>query len=153
MEKTISEDQKNSEEEQNKAMIRQYFELHNQKDLQKIEELVSSKHSFYFSGMPPMDWNGHKQFLTALFNAFPDLHFAIEDILAEGNKVAFRLAVTGTHSGVFQGIPSTGKKISFGGTAIGTIVDGKLEENRAHADIMGLMQQLGAIPHAPANAD
>ena len=73
--------------------------------------------------------------------------------MAEGDKVAFRLAVSGTHSGVFQGIPPTGKKISFGGTAIGTIVDGKLEENRAHADIMGLMQQLGAIPHAPANTD
>jgi predicted ester cyclase len=153
MEKNYVERPKYTEEEQNKAMIGQYFELHNQKDLQKIEELVSSKHSFYFSGMPPMDWNGHKQFLTALFNAFPDLHFAIEDILAEGNKVAFRLAVTGTHSGVFQGILPTGKKISFGGTAIGTIVDGKLEENRAHADIMGLMQQLGAIPHVPANAD
>ena len=98
-----------------------------------------------------MDWNGHKQFLASMFNAFPDLHFTIEDILAEGDKVAFRLAVTGTHSGAFQGIPATGKKITFGGTGIGMIVDGKLEENRAHADIMGLMQQLGAVP-APANA-
>jgi hypothetical protein len=63
------------------------------------------------------------------------------------------LAVTGIHKGEFQGIPPTGKKISFGGTGIGTIIDGKLEENRAHADIMGLMQQLGAIPPAPANGD
>jgi predicted ester cyclase len=142
---------KNTEEERNKAMIHQYFEHNSKKDLQKIEKLWTPKHRFYFSGMPPMDWNGHKQFLTALFNAFPDIHFAIEDILAEGDKVAFRLAVTGTHSGVFQGIPPTGKKVSFGGTGIGTIVDGKLEENRAHADIMGLMQQLGAMP-APSNA-
>lgn len=141
----------NSVGEQNKAMIRQYFELHNQKDLQKIESMVTPKHRFYFSGTPPMDWNGHKQFLTSMFNAFPDLHFTIEDILAEGDKVAFRLALTGTHKGTFQGIPPTGRKISFGGTAIGTIVDGKLEENRAHADIKGLMQQLGAIP-ARANA-
>ncbi|HZD36722.1 MAG TPA: ester cyclase [Nitrososphaeraceae archaeon] len=148
----MSEDQKNGEEDQNKAMIRQYFELHSQKDLQKIEKLWPPNHRFYFSGMPPMDWNGHKQFLTALFNAFPDIHFAIEDILAEDNKVAFRLAVTGTHKGEFQGIPPTGKKISFGGTGIGTIIDGKLEENRAHADIMGLMQQLGAVPPAPAKA-
>ena len=140
------------QEEQNKAMIHQYFELHNQKDLQKIEKLVPSNHRFYFSGMPPMDWNGHKQFLTTLFNAFPDIHFAIEDILAKGNKVAFRLALTGTHKGVFQGIPPTGNKISFGGTGIATIVDSKVEENRAHADIMGLMQQLGAVPHATANA-
>lgn len=140
----------NNEEEQNKAMIHQYFEFHNQKDLQKIEKLVTPGHRFYFSGMPPMDWNGHKQFLTALFNAFPDIHFTFEDILAEGNKVAFRLALTGTHSGVFQGVAPTGKKVSFGGTAIATIVDGKVDENRAHADIMGLMQQLGAIP-APSN--
>lgn len=64
--------------------------------------------------------------------------------------MAFRLAVTGTHEGVFQGIPRTGKKVSFGATAIATVVDGKVEENRVHADIMGLMQQLGAIP-APSN--
>lgn len=153
MEKTISVDQKNNKEEQNKAMIRQYFELHSQKDLQKIEKLWPPNHRFYFSGMPPMERNGHKQFLTTLFSAFPDIHFAIEDILAEGNKVAFRLALTGTHKGEFQGIPPTGKKISFGGTGIGTIIDDKLEENRAHADIMGLMQQLGAVPHATANAD
>src|SRR5688572_29166322 len=121
---------KNTEEEQNKAMIRQYFELHNQKYLQKIGKLVTANHRFYFSGMPPMDWNGHKQFLTLMFNAFPDLHFTIEDILAEGDKVAFRLALTGTHKGVFQGIPASGKKITFGGTAIGTIVEGKLEENK-----------------------
>jgi steroid delta-isomerase-like uncharacterized protein len=152
MEKTMSEDQKNSEEEQNKAVIRQYFELHSQKDLQKIEKLWPPNHRFYFSGMPPIDWDGHKHFLTALFNAFPDIHFAIEDILAEGNKVAFRLALTGTHKGEFQGVPPTGKKISFGGTGIGTIIDGKVEENRAPVDIMGLMQQLGAVP-APANAD
>lgn len=146
MEKNQVGTQKNTEEEQNKAMIRQYFELHNQQDLQKIEKMVTPGHRFYFSGMPPMDWNGHKQFLTSMFNAFPDIHFAIEDILAEGDKVAFRLSLTGTHKGTFQGVSPTGKKVVFGGTAIGTIVDGKLAENRAHADIVGLMQQLGAIP-------
>lgn len=99
-----------------------------------------------------MDWIGHKQFLTGLFNAFPDIHFAIEDILGEGNKVAFRLALTGTHSGVFQGTPPTGKKISFGGTGIATIVDGKVAVNKAHADLIGLMQQLGAIPTAANTA-
>ena len=88
--------------EQNKAMIRQYFELHNQKDLQKIEKLVTSKHRFYFSGMPPMDWNGHKQFLTSMFNAFPDLHFKVEDILTEGDKVAYCLTVSGTHKESFE---------------------------------------------------
>lgn len=139
-----------SKEEQSKEMIHQYFEFHNQKDLQKIEKLVTPGHRFYFSGMPPMDWNGHKRFLTALFDAFPDIHFTIEDVIAEGDKVAFRLALTGTHEGVFQGVPRTGKKVSFGGTAIGIIVDGKLEENRAHADLLGLMRQLGAIP-SPAN--
>lgn len=149
MEKNQVGTQKNTEE-QNKATIRQYFELHNQQDLQKIEKMVTSGHRFYFSGMPPMDWNGHKQFLTSMFNAFPDIHFTIEDILAEGDKVAFRLALTGTHKGTFQGVSPTGKKVAFGGTAIGTIVDGKLDENRAHADMVGLMQQLGAIP-SPAS--
>jgi predicted ester cyclase len=61
----------------------------------------------------PVDWNEHKLLLAGVTNAFPDLHHEIEDIVAEGDKVAVRLNVTGTHKGEFQGISPSGKKLSL----------------------------------------
>ena len=89
-------------EEQNKHIVRQVFEFYNQQDIEKVEELFSPKHIFHFPGVPPMDWNSHKQFIVGLSKAFPDLHFKVEDILAEGDKVAYRLTVTGTHKESFK---------------------------------------------------
>jgi steroid delta-isomerase-like uncharacterized protein len=135
-----------SSPEQNKQVVRQVFEFYNQQDIEKVEKLFSPRHIFHFPGAPPMDWNSHKQFIIGLAKAFPDLHFKVEDILAEGDKVAYRLTVSGTHKGEFQGIPSTNKKVSFTSTGISNIVDGKVEEDWVDADVMGLMQQIGAIP-------
>ena len=135
--------------DQNKQVVRQVFEFYNQHDIEKVEKLFSPKHVFHFPGAPPMDWNSHKQFIVGLSKAFPDVHFKIEDILAEGhNKVAYRLTVSGTHKGEFQGIQPTNKKVSFSSTGILNIVDGKVEEDWVDADVMGLMQQIGAIPSA-----
>ena len=134
--------------EQNKQVIRQVFESYNQQDMEKAEKLYSPKHIFHFPGAPPMDWNSHKQFIVGLSKAFPDLHFKVEDILTEGDKVAYRLTVSGTHKGEFQGIPPTDRKVSFTSTGISNIVDGKVSEDWVDADTMGLMQQLGVIPSA-----
>jgi predicted ester cyclase len=136
-------------EEQNKQVVQQVFESYNQQDMGKAEKLFSPKHIFHFPGVPPMDWNSHKQFIVGLSKAFPDLHFRIEDILAEGNKVAYRVTVSGTHKGEFQGIPPTNKKVSFSSTGISNIVDGKVGEDWVDADTIGLMQQLGVIPTTP----
>jgi steroid delta-isomerase-like uncharacterized protein len=139
-----------SSPEQNKQLIHQVFESYNQQDMEKAEKLFSPKHVFHFPGAPPMDWNSHKQFILGLSKAFPDLHFKIEDIVAEGDKVAYRLTVRGTHKGEFQGIPPTNKKVSFSSTGISNIMDGKVAEDWVDADVMGLMQQLGATaPSAP----
>lgn len=135
------------EEQKNKQVVRQFFEVLNRQDTEKIRQLVSStNYSLYFSGMPRMDWNGSMQFLAPFNIAFPDLRRNIEDIVAEGNKVAVRMNVIGTHKGKFQGIAPTGKKVSFTAMDILTIIDGKVSEEWSTADIMGLMQQAGAIP-------
>jgi predicted ester cyclase len=67
-------------------------------------------------------------------------------MVAEGDKVAVSINVTGTYKGEFQGIPPTGKQVSFTAMDILTIIDGKITEEWATADMMGLMQQIGAIP-------
>lgn len=137
------------EQQQSKQIVCQLFEASNQQDIEKIAQLVSiTNYSFHFSGMPPMDWNRHIQLFTAFNSAFSDLHRNIEDMVAEGGggKVAARFTITGTHKGEFQGIPPTDKKVSFDAMDFLTIIDGKITEEWVTADLMGLMQQIGAIP-------
>ena len=142
--------------EQNKQVIRQFFEAFDQHDTERIEQLVSSTdYSFHTLGMPPLYWNGHKQFIIAVTNAFPDIHHDIVGLVAEGeDKVAVRFDATGTHKEEFQGIPPTGKKVSFGGMNFFTVIDGKVAEEWVIVDMLGLMQQIGAIPalHASSSA-
>jgi steroid delta-isomerase-like uncharacterized protein len=102
--------------------------------------------------MTPIDWNGHKQLLALITRAFPDLHHNIKDMVAEGDKVAVRLNVTGTHKGEFQGIPPSGRKLSLDEMAFLTIIDGRITEGWITSDTMSFMQQIGAIPTTDAHA-
>ena len=87
-----------------------------------------------------------KQGIASLHAAFPDLHYTVEDMVAEGDKVAVHYTGRGTHHGEFQGIPATGKPMTYTGILIWRFVDGKIAEHWAAPDLLGLMQQLGAIP-------
>ena len=87
-----------------------------------------------------------KQFETMYFAAFPDAIATIEDILAEGDKVAIRVTWRGTHKGEFMNIAPTGNKIEMTNTIIFRIAVDKLAENWATIDELRLMQQLGVIP-------
>jgi steroid delta-isomerase-like uncharacterized protein len=143
-----------SKQEQNKQLVSQFFETLDRQDTEMMDQLVSSTNYFlHFSGMPPMDWNENKkEFLAPFTKAFPDLRRNIVDMVAEGDKVAVSINVTGTYKGEFQGIPQTGKQVSFTAMDILTIIDGKITEEWATADMMGLMQQIGAIPARSATS-
>jgi steroid delta-isomerase-like uncharacterized protein len=143
-----------SKQEQNKQLVSQFFETLDRQDTKMMDQLVSSTNYFlHFSGMPPMDWNENKkEFLAPFTKAFPDLRRNIVDMVAEGDKVAVSINVTGTYKGEFQGIPPTGKQVSFTAMDILTIIDGKITEEWATADMMGLMQQIGAIPARSATS-
>jgi steroid delta-isomerase-like uncharacterized protein len=136
--------------EQNKQVVRQYFEASERQGIEGMGQFVSSaNYSLHFAGMPSptMDWNGHKQLFNVLASAFPDFRHNIEDMVAEGeDKVAVRFNITATHKGEFQGIPPTGKKVSMSAMDLMTIIDGKITEEWVILDMMGLMQQIGAIP-------
>ncbi len=140
--------------QKNKDVTYQFFEAYNRQDIERMGELVVSRnnYSFHLPGMPSMDWNGHKQLLSTLINAFPDFHHKLEDVVAEGNKVAVRFTITGNHKGEFQGIPPTGKQVSIGGTDFLTIIDGKITEEWVFVDMIGWLQQLGAIPATPLSS-
>jgi steroid delta-isomerase-like uncharacterized protein len=142
------------QEEINKQVVRQFFELLGRNDTERMEQLLlsSTQYSFHPSGMPDMDWNAHKQLLAAITRAFPDLHHDVKDIVAEGDKVAVRLNVTGTHKSEFRGIPPSGGKLSLDEMAFLTIIDGRITEGWITSDTMSFMQQIGAIPTTDSNA-
>jgi steroid delta-isomerase-like uncharacterized protein len=137
-----------TQEEENKQIVRRFFEALDRQDSETMDLLVSTtNYSLHFSGMPPLDWSANKeQFLGPFNKAFPDLRRTIVDMVAERDKVAVSINVTGTYKGEFQGIPPTGKQVSFTAMDILTIFEGKITEEWATADMMGLMQQIGAIP-------
>lgn len=132
--------------EQNKARIRRVIEqAYSQGDLSVVDEVAASDLVIHASSQDIRGREGAKQYVTVLRKAFPDLHFTIEDQIAEGDMVVTRWTARGTHKGHFQGIPATGREIRLMGTDIDRMTDGKVVECWAHVDELGLMQQLGAI--------
>lgn len=92
------------------------------------------------------DREGLRQTVAALRDAFPDLHPTIEDMVAEGDRVVLRDIVSGTHQGAFAGIPPTGKRVMVTRIGIFRVADGKIVEYWSVVDMLGMMQQIGAIP-------
>jgi len=94
---------------------------------------------------------GVKQLIASATGAFPDLHFTIEDMIAEGDRVTIRGTYQGTHQGDFMGIPATGKAATIPAIYILRMTQGKIAETWVVQDNLGMMQQLGVIP-APGQA-
>jgi len=87
-----------------------------------------------------------KQYMGAYYDAIPDVHWTLDDVVVEGDKVASRWTFTGTHKGELMGIPPTNKKVTMWGIEIDRVAGGKFIEGWARFDTLGFMQQLGAIP-------
>ena len=93
-----------------------------------------------------IDLESCKKCLTETRSGMPDFHIRIEDMIAEGDKLACRWVASGTHTADFFGIPVTGKKVSWTGMTINRFQSGKVVEAWWSEDIVGLMRQLGVIP-------
>ena len=98
-----------------------------------------------------MNREAAKQVIKMFSVAFPDLQHAIDEMIAEGNTVAARWAVSGTHRGEFQGTSPTGKRIALSGTTVHHMTDGKISETWLTMDNLELLQKLGAVS-TPGNA-
>ena len=132
--------------ERNKAYIRRVIEeVYNRGDLDVVDEVAASDLIIHASAQDIHGREGAKAYVAALRAGFPDLHFTIEDQVAEGDMVVTRWIARGTHAGEFQGIPATGKEVRLAGTDIDRISGGKVAECWAHVDELGLMRQLGII--------
>ena len=133
--------------EENKALARRlYEEVISQGNLDAANELVSSDFVEYNVLPVPPGRESFKHFVTMLHNAFPDMVFTIEDLISEGDKVVVRGIVRGTHKGVFRGIAPTGKPVHWTAIHILRVRDGQFTERWVEVDMLGLLQQLGAVP-------
>ena len=133
--------------EQDKMLARHLFEeVWNSKNLAEMDELVAPNFVFHNSVQTLYGPEDYKQFAIAYHKAFPEAHFTIEDVIAEGDMVALRWTARGTHSGKLRGIPPTGKQVTVSGITITMISNGKSVESWGEFDALGMLQQIGAIP-------
>jgi steroid delta-isomerase-like uncharacterized protein len=136
----------------NKDVIQAFLEdVINQGRLERADNLVKED----FVELDPLPGQeqgreGLKAVIHALRSAFPDMHWVVKEMVAEGEKVVTRFVWTGTHRDVFLGIPATGRNVEVKGVVIDRLEAGKMADSRILMDTLGLMQQLGVIPAPPA---
>lgn len=131
--------------EENKALVRSFLEVQDREERTPVE-LCSPDFTAHIPGAPPMDFEAFEQFEAVFFAGFSNIRHSLEDIVAEGDRVAFRMTMDFTHTGEFMGLPASGKQASVLGIAIMRIADGKVADYWGSPDRMGLMQQIGALP-------
>ena len=140
---------------QNKAILQRVYDIINSGDLSRAEEVVATDAVEHeeVPGLPPgtQGIDVFRHFVTTFRAAFPDLRITAEDVIAEGDKVAARFTMRGTHRGEFMGIAPTGKSISVTGIDLIRFAGGKAVEHWGQTDDLALLQQLGAIS-APGQA-
>jgi steroid delta-isomerase-like uncharacterized protein len=134
-------------DEGNKGLVRRYFDAINAGQLDVLTtELLAPDFRLHFDSMPELDLEGAAGFFGGFVSAFPGIDHSIEDQLAEGDRVATRIVVRGTHAGDLMGLPPTGKDIEINAINIHRIVDGRIAEMWIVSDGLGMMRQLGVIP-------
>ena len=133
--------------EENKAVVRRFFELMNRGELERLHEVCATDLQWHGGSMG--EYTGAEAALEmakGFFAAFPGLQTSIDYILAEGDKVVAHFTSRGTHGGDLMGIPATGKDVTIAGLAHYRIANGRIAEEWHVQDSLGMLQQLGAIP-------
>lgn len=135
-------------------VIRRLIEdVYGEGKIELIDELV---HEDYVEhpmpeGFSP-DREGLKSFVQALRAALSDMEATVERVVVDGDELAFRWRITGTHSGEFMGIPPSGNRIETTGNDVGLMREGKVVERWCEQDMLSLLTQLGAIDAVPSSA-
>ena len=133
--------------EANKAVVRRYVEeFSNQGNPVLVNELFSAESIYHGANFPELRGReARRQYFASLRRAFPDFHLTVDELIAEGDKVALGWSFSGTHRGEWWGVAPTGKTVSFSGTSIFRIAGGMITEEFIHWDALGYMQQIGVV--------
>ncbi|MGZ4919919.1 MAG: ester cyclase [Halobacteriota archaeon] len=139
----------------NKAAVRHFWEGHLSTGNTLCEGDFAPTAVNHDPNSPPVPPGpeGITQLITLYRTAFPDLTATVEDMVAEGDEVAYRLTFHGTHRGEMMGIPPTGKQVTYTGIGIDKVVDGTIAEMWLNFDALGMLQQVGAAPSLDATTE
>lgn len=130
--------------EQNKTLVRRFWEAFESDDQATLNAILSPDLVAQSPGAPDsQNRERHLQGIHMFNAAFSDRQFTVDELIAEGDTVATRTTMRGVHSGDFQGIPATGKRISSTGLTIERIQDGKIVERWFSFDVAGVTRELG----------
>ncbi|MER6304577.1 ester cyclase [Streptomyces sp. NPDC001657] len=135
----------------NTATLNHFHSAVNSGDLEVISKAIGEfvAPDLVFHAPVPMGATGAealKRVWEVLLRAFPDLQVTVEETIAEGDKVVSRNTVTGTHRGEYQGLPPTGKTVSYSEIFIFRFAGGRIVEIRGIVDVLAQLRQLGALP-------
>ena len=138
-------------EVENKALVRRLLdELRDGWHPATIEKYFAPGYRRHLTAIStPLTREEQRQRATRLRVAFPDAQATLEDIFAEGDRVAYRLTIRGTHTGEFLGVPASGRQVAVSFIAIVRIIDGKLVEEWGGLDQPDLIRQMRGWPSAP----
>lgn len=137
--------------ETNKGISRRYFEAGHRNDLAAWDDLCDPNIVLVTGFTEPMQGlDAVRQFTAGMHSAFSNFFLTVDDLIAEGDRVAARWTTGGTHTAPMMTpngpLPPTGKHVTMSGISIVRVVGGKIVEERVQADVLGMMQQLGVVP-------
>lgn len=128
----------------NKELVRSFFAAIDKNDFPKLEELASPDYVLKAPGLStPMRLQATFELVKRHYTSFPDWRHSIEDMIAEGDKVAVKIMQKGTHKAEYEGVAATGKEVTKASVCLLRIANGKVQELWAIEDNLGLYQQLG----------
>lgn len=132
--------------EHNRRIARRWIEEFNERNHAYEAEILTTDYTCYApASISPaaLDHDGWTEFLGAFLTGFPDLHIEIESTVADEQMIAQRVRFTGTHTGVFQGLPPTNRRVDFHGLELSHIRDGRIATHWFELDQVTMLRQLG----------
>lgn len=142
--------------EENKGLVRRWLqEFWTEGEYAVADEICSEDYAVHDPHAPdaPPGREGIKDYARHFHQAFSGLRVTLDDLVAEGDKVAARWLAEGTHTGPLGPVPASGKHITMQGADTYRIVNGKLAEAWTLYDRLGMLQQLGVIPEPGGTHD
>src|SRR5215212_7080522 len=140
--------------EENKTTMRRYLDVFEEGNIDLLDELLAPDYVNHTPATPdlPTGPEGVKGVVSMFRGGMPDLRVMVEDMIAEGDKVATRYTLEGTHEGELFGIPPTGQRLSIKSMTVERVSEGKIRDHWRVTDNLDMMQQLGVVP-APGQED
>jgi steroid delta-isomerase-like uncharacterized protein len=131
-----------------KHLMERFVQFINTASEDFAEELIAEHAIFHVPGRyePMAGPAGYLEIIAMMRGGFPDIQWTLEETITEGGNVAARFTMRGTHNGTFFGVPPTGKKIAVQAMNFYRWSNGQIVEERGQPDLLGLLQQIGAVP-------